>query len=151
MSNDKLKARIKELENTIQDAQNKLYVLNEEYVENLKAECEKRIGETYKITYNNDIRSINKGKTYYIMIIDTDEIQYRMIGNSHFNQYQYKVLIFSLDDVTKENPIQTEMRHLYDIIERKIPREPFTSEKISKEDFLDKLKEVQDKWIKNIS
>ena len=146
MSNDKLKAKIKELENTIQDAQNKLYVLNEEYVENLKAECEKRIGETYKITYNNDIR-----KTYYIMIIDTDEIQYRMIGNSHFNQYQYKVLIFSLDDITKEIPIQTEMRHLYDIIERKIPREPFTSEKINKEDFLEKLKEVQDKWIKNIS
>lgn len=159
MSNKDLETRKKELEENIREAKNELYVLNEEHTKQLKAKCEERIGEAYELTYDNNIRSIDNGKTYYIMIIDTDEIKHQLVGNTLFNQYLFKVLIFSLDDIGKEYPIKTEMRHLYKIINRysskpkdsRIPYDSFTSKKISKKEFLEKTREAHDIWVKNIT
>ena len=159
MSNKDLETRKKELEKNIQEARNELYVLNEEHVKQLKAKCEERIGEAYKIVYDDNIRSVNRGKTYYLMIIDTDEIKHQLVGNTLFNQYQFKVLIFSLDDIGKEYPIKTEMRHLYKIINRysskpkdsRIRYDSFTSKEITMKEFLEKAREAHDIWTKNIT
>lgn len=152
MENKDLEVRKKELEKSISKAKNELYVLNEEHVKRLKAKCEERIGEAYKLTYDDNIRGIDKGKVYYLMIIDTDKIKQQLIGNSSFNEYQFKVLKFSLDDIGKEYPIQTEMRHIiHEITDSRLPYKQFTSEKIDKKEFLEKAKEAHAIWMKNIA
>lgn len=152
MENKDLEKRRKELEKNIQEARKELYVLNEEHVKRLKAKCEERIGEAYKLVYDDNIRSINCGKTYYLMIINTDEIKHQLVGNTLFNQYQFKVLKFSLDDIGKEYPIQTEMRHIiHEITDSRLPYKQFTSEKIDKKEFLEKAKEAHAIWTKNIT
>lgn len=141
-----LKIKKKELENTISKAQNELYVLNEKHIEQLKAKCEKRIGEAYKLTYLDD-KSVS-----YLMIIDTDEIELNLRGNNSFNEYQFKVLIFSLDNIGKDYPIRTKMKHIIHEITKstKISRKQFISERIDKKEFLEKAKQAHNIWEKKI-
>lgn len=135
---EELKKDLHSLDDEIGVLNKKRYRINEEYVKQLKKECEKNIGKCYRRTVSLDSRSIDRGEAIYYIITNTQEIQYKMVGGSHFNQYQYEVLKFEYPYNGENIPFKEDDEHIGNL-------EKY--EKISKEEFLKAYQEINDKWI----
>ncbi|AEB77244.1 hypothetical protein [Clostridium botulinum] len=138
-----LKDEVDIIDKNLQKLENQRYSINKEYINLLQEECKKNIGRCFKRMKN--------GVISYCKIIDIDE-PILTISNYCFNEHQYPALWFNDSYKSslhcpfyKENLFSGAWGKGNDIIGN---LNGITYEEISNTEYMEKFKEINDKWIK---
>lgn len=126
---------ISSIDKQISKLNNDRYSLNEQYVKQLYKECQSNIGRCF-------INKVSDDKTVYYIIINTEEVNYQMRLGSSFNEYRYDVMKFECPYNNSKLPFIEDNIHLNSLL-----KSGFLVE-IDKELFNEKIKEVNNSWIK---
>ena len=135
---NKIKDKLYKADNNIRELRNERYRINEQYTKLLQEECKKEIGRCFKKMKHCKVVS-------YYKIIDIDKAD-----DQHFNEYQYPALWFKYPYNQSLNPFYEDDlfagawgkgNNSFDKMNG------IEYEEISNEEFMEKFKEVNDKWV----
>lgn len=144
MNLEELNKSIKEVEGQLQNLRNEKYRLKEDKIQLDKKESEKNIGRCF-------VRN-NKGNLSYFKIVNTSEIEYEYRIGSSFDETLFPTIMFKYPYDNSKCPFTEEDLR---INKHKIFIPGFLDEgeyeEITNEEYIEKFKEINVKWINYIS
>lgn len=141
---EEINQEIKEIDKKTQELRNKRFRLSEDKLLLVKEESKKHIGICFK---RND-----KDKVSYFKIVDISEENYEIHRGNEFDENLYPTVMFKYPYDNSKCPFLEEDLRIYG---KKIFIPGFsdqgTYEEITNEEYIEKLKEVNEAWFNYIS
>lgn len=128
---EKAKQELRNCDDKIGRLQGERYQINKKYLELLKGKCKESIGRCFKEVKEN-------GNITYYKVIDIDKGIHTFHGEE-FNEYQYPSIYFEYPYNKSLIPFNDK-----DMFSREWGK---SYEEITKDEFNEKFKEVNDQWI----